>query len=70
VTLPSGPMSAAEFESAQRLAPLGRASTPQDVAEAVRYLLGARAVTGTTLLVDGGQHLARQPRDVYFLAQS
>jgi NAD(P)-dependent dehydrogenase (short-subunit alcohol dehydrogenase family) len=68
VTLPSGPMSQAEFEAAHRKTALGRSSTPQDVAEAVRYLLGARAVTGTTLLVDGGQHLLRQPRDVYFLA--
>jgi NAD(P)-dependent dehydrogenase (short-subunit alcohol dehydrogenase family) len=70
VTLPSGPMSDAEFEAAHRQTVLGRSSTPQDLADAVRYLLGARAVTGTTLLVDGGQHLLRQPRDVYFLAPS
>ncbi|HZF81756.1 MAG TPA: short-chain dehydrogenase, partial [Rubrivivax sp.] len=33
------------------------------------YLLTAGAVTGTTLLVDGGQHLSAQPRDVMFLAR-
>jgi NAD(P)-dependent dehydrogenase (short-subunit alcohol dehydrogenase family) len=27
------------------------------------------AITGTTLLVDGGQHLQAQPRDVLFLAK-
>jgi NAD(P)-dependent dehydrogenase (short-subunit alcohol dehydrogenase family) len=68
VTLPSGPMTPAEFEAAHRMTPLGRSSTAADIAEAVRYLAGARAVTGTVLLVDGGQHLAAQPRDVYFLA--
>jgi hypothetical protein len=32
-------------------------------------LIESPAITGTTLLVDGGQHLAAQPRDVLFLAQ-
>ena len=69
LTLPSGPMSEAEFEAAHRLTPLGRASTPDDFAAAVAYLLGAPGVTGSTLLVDGGQHLAAQPRDVYYLVK-
>jgi NAD(P)-dependent dehydrogenase (short-subunit alcohol dehydrogenase family) len=69
VTLPSGSMDDAEFAAAHRLAPLGRGATPQDLARAVRYLLEAPAVTGTTLLVDGGQHLAAQPRDVLFLVR-
>jgi hypothetical protein len=33
------------------------------------YAAGARAMTGTTLLVDGGQHLLPSPRDVMFLTQ-
>jgi len=69
VTLPSGDMSAAEFAAAHRMTPLQRSSTPQDIAEAVAYLLRAAAVTGTTLLVDGGQHLAAQPRDVVHLVR-
>lgn len=67
VTLPSGTMSAAAFEAAHRLTPLERSSTPADIAAAVRFLIGAPAITGTTLLVDGGQHLAAQHRDVLFL---
>ena len=51
------------------MTPLQRSSTPQDVAHAVRFLLEAQAITGTTLLVDGGQHLQPQPRDVMFLAR-
>lgn len=69
VTLLSGPMSAAEFERAHRLTPLERSSTPQDIARAVAFLLDSPAITGTTLLVDGGQHLQAQPRDVLFLAK-
>jgi NAD(P)-dependent dehydrogenase (short-subunit alcohol dehydrogenase family) len=69
VTLPSGPMNDGEFGDAQRLTPLRRSSTPADVARAVRFLLESPAITGTTLLVDGGQHLLAQPRDVMFLAK-
>lgn len=35
--------------------PLGRIGTPEDVAGAVTYLVGARHVTGHTLVVDGGR---------------
>lgn len=69
VTLTSGPMSQAEFDRAHRLTPLQRSSTPQDVARTVQFLIESPAVTGTTLLVDGGQHLQGQARDVLFLAQ-
>jgi NAD(P)-dependent dehydrogenase (short-subunit alcohol dehydrogenase family) len=69
LTLPSGPMNEREFALAQRLTPLQRSSTPEDVARAVRFVLESPAITGTTLLVDGGQHLSGQPRDVLFLAQ-
>ncbi len=69
VTLLSGEMSPAEFEASHRLTPLGRSSTPLDVARAVRFAIDSPAITGTTLLVDGGQHLSAQPRDVMFLAR-
>jgi 3-oxoacyl-[acyl-carrier protein] reductase len=40
------------------LAPLGRACSAEDVAEAVLWLVdGARTVTGELLLLDGGVHL-------------
>lgn len=69
VTLLSGEMSGAEFDSSHRMTPLQRSSTPDDVARAVRFLLESPAITGTTLLVDGGQHLQPQARDVMFLAR-
>ena len=39
-------------------APLGRASSPEDVADAIVWLVdGARTVTGELVLLDGGMHL-------------
>jgi NAD(P)-dependent dehydrogenase (short-subunit alcohol dehydrogenase family) len=70
VTLPSDAMSAAEFEAAHRMTPLGRSSSAEDVARAVRFVLESPAITGSTILVDGGQHLAGQRRDVVFLARA
>ena len=68
VTLASGPMNEAEFAAAHKRTPLQRSSTPDDIARAVRFLIESPAITGTTLLVDGGQHLSAQPRDVMYLA--
>jgi NAD(P)-dependent dehydrogenase (short-subunit alcohol dehydrogenase family) len=67
VTLPSGPMNSAEFAAAHQLTPLGRSSTAADIARAVHFLLESPAITGHTLLVDGGQHLQPQGRDVLYL---
>jgi NAD(P)-dependent dehydrogenase (short-subunit alcohol dehydrogenase family) len=70
VTLVSGPeMTAEGFAQAHRMTPLGRSSTPEDIAHAVRFLIESPAITGTTLLVDGGQHLSAQSRDVLFLTE-
>jgi len=68
VTLLSGPMTADEFAASHRLTPLGRSSSPEDIARTVRFLVESPAITGTTLLVDGGQHLQAQARDVMFIA--
>jgi NAD(P)-dependent dehydrogenase (short-subunit alcohol dehydrogenase family) len=70
VTLASDTMSAAELERARAMTPLARSSTADDVARAVRFAIESPAITGTTLLVDGGQHLSTQPRDVVFLARA
>ncbi len=43
--------------------PLKRGPTPEDIAAAVVYLATARSVTGSTIAVDGGQHLAWRTAD-------
>ena len=63
LTLTSHLLSDEKFAELHRLRPLGRSSTPADVAATVRFALENRSITGTTLLVDGGQHLMRFERD-------
>jgi NAD(P)-dependent dehydrogenase (short-subunit alcohol dehydrogenase family) len=63
LTLASHMLTQEQFEKLHQLSPLGRSSTPQDVAAAVRFALENASITGTTLLVDGGQHLMRFDRD-------
>jgi NAD(P)-dependent dehydrogenase (short-subunit alcohol dehydrogenase family) len=70
ITLVSGPMNEGEFAKAHTLTALGRSSTPEDIARAVRFLLESPAITGVDLAVDGGQHLVAQPRDVLFLSRN
>ena len=63
LTLTSHMISDDKFQELHKISPLGRSSTAQDVADAVRFALENRSITGTTLLVDGGQHLMRFARD-------
>ena len=63
LTLTSHMISDEKFQELHKISPLGRSSTAQDVADAVRFALENRSITGTTLLVDGGQHLMRFARD-------
>jgi NAD(P)-dependent dehydrogenase (short-subunit alcohol dehydrogenase family) len=63
LTLTSHLLSDDKFQALHRQSPLGRSSTPEDVAATVVFALQNRSITGTTLLVDGGQHLMRFERD-------
>ena len=63
LTLTSSMLTDAQFQARHKLALLEHASTPEDVASTVRFALENRSITGTTLLVDGGQHLMRFERD-------
>jgi NAD(P)-dependent dehydrogenase (short-subunit alcohol dehydrogenase family) len=67
ITLVSGDQTETSFKQAHNLTPLGKSSTPEDITAAAVYLARAHAVTGTTLYVDGGQHLKASARDVMFL---
>ena len=65
LTLPSYLQDDAGFADAhRRYSPLGRSSTAADVAAAVVFAIGNPALTGTVIVVDGGQHLTPMPRDV------
>jgi len=63
-TLPSRRQSPKEFARQAARLPLGHATTPEEVAQAVLFLAAAVSVTGQIIAVDGGQHLAWQTPDV------
>jgi NAD(P)-dependent dehydrogenase (short-subunit alcohol dehydrogenase family) len=63
-TLKGVRQSPSHFEQERISTILGRGSEPQDICNAVRYLLDARAVTGQTITVDGGQHLIWKLADI------
>jgi NAD(P)-dependent dehydrogenase (short-subunit alcohol dehydrogenase family) len=57
-TLPSIHQDQAAFEAEARATLMERAVEPADVAQALKYLIDATAVTGQMIAVDSGQHLA------------
>jgi NAD(P)-dependent dehydrogenase (short-subunit alcohol dehydrogenase family) len=46
-----------QFDEECRATPLGRGTRPTEIAQAVRYILDAPALTGQMIALDGGQHL-------------
>lgn len=68
LSLPSGSQSVEDFNIAHQCTPLGASSTPDDVAATVCFIAENSAITGTTIVVDGGQHLVPLQRDVMFVA--
>ncbi len=63
LTMATGDYSPAQMERLAKLMPLGALPTPAQIADAVVWLARAEAVTGQTIFVDGGAHLAPMARD-------
>jgi NAD(P)-dependent dehydrogenase (short-subunit alcohol dehydrogenase family) len=59
-TLKAAKQTQDHFDRERHSTILGNGSEPQDICDAVRYLLEAKAVTSQTIVVDGGQHLIWQ----------
>lgn len=47
-----------DFAAECAATPLGRGTRPQEIADAVRFIIDAPAMTGQMIALDGGQHLA------------
>jgi NAD(P)-dependent dehydrogenase (short-subunit alcohol dehydrogenase family) len=58
--LPNARQDAETFARLCRGLPLGHGPTPEEIADAVLFLAGARSITGETITVDGGQRLSWQ----------
>jgi NAD(P)-dependent dehydrogenase (short-subunit alcohol dehydrogenase family) len=66
LTLGSELIDEAMLERLRTTSLLGRGVDAADVAQAVRFVLGNRSMTGSTLMVDAGFHLVRAARDFPF----
>lgn len=56
-TLPSPRQTESQFDRQSASTPLKRGTTPEEICEAIRFILAAPALTGQMIALDGGQHL-------------
>ena len=60
-TLPSARQTKEDFELQWQALPLKRRVMPQDISDAVLYILSAKSMTGQMIALDSGQHLSWYP---------
>jgi NAD(P)-dependent dehydrogenase (short-subunit alcohol dehydrogenase family) len=65
--LPSNGQTEQNYQAMHTKNPLRRGVEPDDVIGAIRYLVGATAVTGQVITIDSGQRFMGLTRDVQFL---
>lgn len=63
-TMQGGRQTAEHFARQRSATVLGRGAEAEEICDALRYFLTAKAVTGQLICVDGGQHLGWQTPDV------
>ena len=66
ITLLSGQQTQAGFEHAWSAPPLGRSCTPDEIADACRFILATPSLNGQILVLDGGESLLGRQRDIAF----
>ena len=62
--LASARMDEDEFAKQSRLTLLGHGTSPMEISAAVQFILSQPALTGQMIVLDGGQHLVWQTRDI------
>jgi NAD(P)-dependent dehydrogenase (short-subunit alcohol dehydrogenase family) len=67
VTLVSGPQSRENFDRVHALNALGHGVDVAEIVAALRFIIATPALTGQTIILDGGQRFLSLPRDVQFL---
>ncbi|GAA4775285.1 SDR family oxidoreductase [Stakelama sediminis] len=69
LTLPTGEYGEDKMERLAAMMPLECLPSPDDIADAVLYLAGAKAVTGQALFVDGGASMISYDHDFFRLVE-
>jgi NAD(P)-dependent dehydrogenase (short-subunit alcohol dehydrogenase family) len=55
--LPSARQTDEQFRRQCEAMPLGRGTTPEEICDALRFILAAPSMTGQMIALDGGEHL-------------
>jgi NAD(P)-dependent dehydrogenase (short-subunit alcohol dehydrogenase family) len=55
--LPSPRQTEEQFRRQWEAVPLRRGTTPEEICDALRYIMSAPALTGQMIALDGGEHL-------------
>jgi pteridine reductase len=69
LTIPTDEYRPAQMVSLEEMMPLKALPEPDDISDAVLWLVNARASTGQTIFVDGGASMRSYDRDFMFMAQ-
>ncbi|MEX1034912.1 MAG: SDR family oxidoreductase [Sneathiella sp.] len=62
-TLANTRQTAAQFKQQQQSVPLGYGPAPEEIAEAILFIVKAKSMTGEFISLDGGQHLPIFPSE-------
>jgi NAD(P)-dependent dehydrogenase (short-subunit alcohol dehydrogenase family) len=69
LVLPTEDYDDAQWQRLASMMPLARLPSPEEIASAVAWLVGAGAVTGQTLFVDAGANLEAYARDFVYMGK-
>lgn len=69
LVLPSYKQTPERFARAHRANPMQGGAAPADIVRAVGFILDTPAMTGETIILDGGEHLIARERDVSYLEE-
>ena len=67
ITLESGGQGDISFRKGQKMSPIGKVSSVEDIIKAVLFIVNTTSINGHIITIDGGQKLQKLDRDVAFL---
>ena len=67
ITLESGGQGESSFQKGQKMSPMGKVSSVEDIIKALFFIVNATSLNGHIITIDGGQRLQKLDRDVAFL---
>ena len=67
ITLESGGQGDISFQKGQKMSPIGKVSSVEDIIKAVFFIVNTTSINGHIITIDGGQKLQKLDRDVAFL---